>query len=165
MLGIMHRFTPRRDFLLLLAIATGLQTGSALAACDVSKADVKGNWGKASFTIELADDEEERAIGLMNRESMPRMSGMLFIYEKVQPLRFWMRNTLIPLDMIFLDETGTVTHVHENAVPLDETVIDGGTGVATLEINGGMSRRLGIAPGTVLRHPGLDQAKAAWPCS
>lgn len=74
-----------------------------------------------------------------------------------------MRNTLIPLDMIFADETGVVTHVHENAIPLDETTIDGGEGVKfVLEINGGLAGRFGIAPGTVLRHPLIESA--VWPC-
>jgi len=75
-----------------------------------------------------------------------------------------MRNTLIPLDMIFLDARGRVAHVHANARPLDETPISGGPGVqAVLEINGGFAARLGIAPGTEMLHP-LFGADAAWPC-
>jgi hypothetical protein len=67
--------------------------------------------------------------------------------------------------MVFLDASGTVTRVHANAVPLDRTAIDGGAGVqAVLEINGGLAAALGIVPGSVLRHPGLPQAVAAWPC-
>ena len=101
----------------------------------------------------------------MHVESMPTMKGMLFVYERSQPASFWMRNTLIPLDMIFMDETGTVTRIHENAVPLDETPIPGGDSVrAVLEINGGLSSRLGIDEGTVLRHPAMPQDAAAWPC-
>jgi uncharacterized membrane protein (UPF0127 family) len=69
------------------------------------------------------------------------------------------------LDMIFADETGLVRHVHANAIPHDETGIDGGTGIlSVLEINGGLAKRLGITPGAVIRHPGLDQSKAQWPC-
>ncbi|MCY4334080.1 MAG: DUF192 domain-containing protein [Litoreibacter sp.] len=138
----------------------------ALAACSATHVDLRGGWGKARFKVEIADDAAERAQGLMHRESMPRMSGMLFIYEAPQPLAFWMRNTLIPLDMIFLDETGTVAHIHENAVPLDETPISGGPGplLSVLEINGGMASRLGISIGSQLRHPGLPQDGAAWPC-
>jgi uncharacterized membrane protein (UPF0127 family) len=101
----------------------------------------------------------------MNRPSMPASAGMLFLYDAPQRATFWMKNTLIPLDMIFLDETGTVTRVHANAVPLDETTIDGGPGVvAVLEINGGLAAAIGITEGSQLRHPGLDQAQAAWPC-
>ena len=76
-----------------------------------------------------------------------------------------MRNTLIPLDMIFADETGTVTHVHENAVPLDETPIPGGDDVLlVLEVNGGMAGAIGIVVGSQIRHPALDTTLAVWPC-
>jgi uncharacterized protein len=148
-----------------LIAALALAGGSASAACTDTAVDLRGDWGSARFTVELADDPAERAQGLMNRPSMPRSAGMLFLYERPQRATFWMRNTLIPLDMIFMDETGTVTRVHENAVPLDETTIDGGDGVlAVLEINGGLARAIGIAEGSELRHPGLDQSIAAWPC-
>ncbi len=111
------------------------------------------------------DDPEERARGLMFVEDLAPMTGMLFIYDRPQPVSFWMRNTLIPLDMLFLDATGTVRRIHENAVPLDETPIPGGDDIlAVLEINGGMSGRLGIEEGSVLRHPDLPQDQAAWPC-
>ena len=149
----------------LLAGVLGLAAAAAAADCDPARVDLRGDWGAASFTVEVADEPAERSMGLMNRESMARSAGMLFIYEAPQRASFWMKNTLIPLDMIFMDETGTVTHVHENAIPLDETPIDGGTGVlAVLEINGGLSRAIGIDVGSELRHPGLDPALAAWPC-
>ncbi len=101
----------------------------------------------------------------MNRPSMPRSAGMLFVYETPQRATFWMRNTLIPLDMIFAGPDGVVTHVHENAIPLDETTIDGGRGVQfVLEINGGLAGPLGIEPGTELRHPAIGDA-ATWSCT
>lgn len=118
----------------------------------------------AGFNIELADDPKERSLGLMNRKSLPQSAGMLFAYEKPQAVSFWMRNTLIPLDMIFMDATGRVTHIHENAIPLDETGIPGGDDVQyVLEINGGLARRLGVEVGSELRHPVIGEA-AAWPC-
>lgn len=99
-------------------------------------------------------------------ESMPLSTGMLFVYDRPQRAGFWMKNTLIPLDMIFADESGTVTRIHENAIPHDETLIDGGLGVQfVLEINGGFAARLGLMPGDVLRHSSVDQDKAAWPCA
>lgn len=89
---------------------------------------------------------------------------MLFVYERPQFVSFWMRNTLIPLDMIFMDETGSVRRVHENAVPLDERSIPGGPDIQyVLEINGGLARQLGVGVGSVLRHPSIG-ANAAWPC-
>jgi hypothetical protein len=148
-----------------LAALALLPAAAAHAACADGAVDLRGDWGSARFTVEVADDAAERAQGLMNRPSMPQSAGMLFLYEAPQRATFWMRNTLIPLDMIFMDETGTVTRIHENAVPLDETTIDGGEGVsAVLEINGGLARAIGIGVGSELRHPGLDQSRAAWPC-
>jgi uncharacterized membrane protein (UPF0127 family) len=142
-----------------------LLPAAAFADCAIDRVDLRGDWGQARFTVELADDPAERAQGLMFRESLPRAAGMLFVYDQPQRPVFWMRNTLIPLDMIFVDSAGTVLHIHENAVPLDETGIDGGPGVlAVLEINGGLSRQLGLDVGSELRHPALDQAIAAWGC-
>ncbi|MEM7471144.1 MAG: DUF192 domain-containing protein [Pseudomonadota bacterium] len=139
----------------------------ALAFCSADHVDLRGDWGKVRFKVEVADDPQERSQGLMHRETMPRMSGMLFIYQRPEPLAFWMRNTLIPLDMLFIDGTGTVVHIHENAIPLDETPISGGPEplLSVLEINGGMSARLGLTIGSQLRHPELPQDQAAWPCS
>lgn len=135
------------------------------AACAPETVELQGDFGAARFTVELADEPAERSVGLMNRESLPMSSGMLFVYEAPQRATFWMRNTLIPLDMIFADETGVVTKVHQNAVPLDETLIDGGSGVKyVLEINGGLAGAMGIEPGTRMRHGAMDQSTLAWPC-
>ena len=147
-------------------MASILSLGSAAAACSENQVELRGDWGTARFNVEIADDPAERSQGLMNRESLPASAGMLFIYEAPQPATFWMKDTLIPLDMIFLDATGKVTRVHENAVPLDLTGIDGGRDIAAvLEINGGLAHRLGIAEGTELRHPSFDASTAIWPCA
>jgi uncharacterized membrane protein (UPF0127 family) len=133
--------------------------------CRDDVVDLRGDWGQARFTVEVADTDEERALGLMNREKMARGAGMLFVYPEPRTASFWMRNTLIPLDMIFMDRTGTVQKVHANARPLDETPIPGGDDVLlVLEINGGLSKTFGIGPGTELRHPDVPQEAAAWPC-
>ena len=147
--------------LALLALAPG----AAVAACAADRVDLRGPWGSASFNVEVVDTPESRARGLMHRESLPTSSGMLFVYERVGAPVFWMRNTLIPLDMIFARADGVVQHVHPEAVPLDEqTRISGGDGIlVVLEINGGLSERLGIAPGTEMRHPAFGP-DAAWPC-
>ncbi len=140
--------------------------GWALAECSDTRVDLRGDWGNARFTVEVADTPDERALGLMNRPSMPASSGMLFIYEMPQSVVFWMESTLIPLDMIFMTPDGVVQRIHENAVPLDRTHIPGGDDIlAVLEINGGMSAMLGITEGSELRHPQLDQSIAAWPCA
>ena len=155
-----------RGTALAVALAIGVSGQAMAAPCTPDLVELRGDWGGARFRVELADTPDARSLGLMNRPEMARGKGMLFIYESPRRATFWMRNTLIPLDLIFLDKTGTVTRVHENAVPLDETVIDGGPDVlAVLEINGGMAREIGIAEGTTLRHPALDQAVAAFPCA
>ena len=124
--------------LALTAFASG-----AGAACAVDTVTVLGDFGRARFAVDVADDEAERAQGLMYVEEMGRFEGMLFVYEAPRPASFWMRNTLIPLD---------------------ETPIFGGDEIAyVLEINGGMAARLGIAPGDVLQHPAIGPEPAA-PC-
>ena len=138
--------------------------GPVFADCDAGRVDLRGDWGTARFSVEVADDPQERSVGLMNRDSMARSSGMLFVYERPQRAVFWMKNTLIPLDLIFMDSTGTVTRIHENAIPLDLTGIEGGEAVQfVLEINGGLARRLGLAEGSALRHPAIGE-DAAWAC-
>lgn len=143
-----------------------LPFGAARAetACSPSRIDLRTPAGKQAFAVEVADDAAERAQGLMNRKTLAPDAGMLFVYDTARPVQFWMKNTLIPLDMIFADAAGVVTRVHENAVPLDLTPIPGGTARFVLEINGGLARRLGIVPGTVLRHPAIAP-DAAWPCT
>lgn len=149
---------------LLTFLATIATATVAYSACSETHVDLKGDWGQARFTVEVADDAVERSQGLMNRESMPRSVGMLFVYEFPQRVAFWMRNTLIPLDMIFLDKTGTVQRIHENAIPLDETAIPGGDSIQyVLEINAGLAARYGINEGTVLRHPAIGE-NAVWGC-
>lgn len=102
----------------------------------------------------------------MFRESLPPSAGMLFVYDRPGRPSFWMKNTLIPLDMIFADPSGRVTRVHAMARPGDTTPIPGGEGVQfVLEINGGLAARLGIAPGAEMRHPAVNQTQAAWPCA
>lgn len=147
---------------LLLAL---LAAGPALAECREDLARLKFPTGEARFSVEIADDEAERAQGLMGRKDLSGGAGMLFIYDSARPVSFWMRNTPLPLDMIFIDETGTVVRVHENAVPFDETPIPSGQPVLmVLEIRGGLARRIGISEGAQLIHPRLDPALAALAC-
>jgi uncharacterized membrane protein (UPF0127 family) len=146
-------------------LATLWGAGSGAAACAPDRLDLRWEGGSASFAVELADTPETRARGLMFRDSLAEDAGMLFLYESPRRAAFWMKNTLIPLDIIFADATGTVTRVHANAVPGDLTPIDGGDGVAlVLEINGGLAATLGIAPGAEMRHPAIPEPLAAWPC-
>ncbi|MDQ2067546.1 DUF192 domain-containing protein [Xinfangfangia sp. CPCC 101601] len=142
----------------------GYGPASAASACAQGRVDLRWEGGSERFGVEVADDAAERAQGLMGRAAMDPGRGMLFVYERPGPARFWMKNTLIPLDIIFADAAGQVTRVHSMAKPLDETPIDGGESVQyVLEINGGLAERLGIRPGAQLRHPQIGP-NAAWSC-
>ncbi|MEI4233837.1 DUF192 domain-containing protein [Roseovarius sp. D22-M7] len=152
-----------------VALAAGMVALAGMAAAGPCREDVvklRGDGDQARFRVELADEEAEQRQGLMNRDSLASGAGMLFVYPEPQRVAFWMKNTRIPLDMIFLDAGGTVQKVHHEAVPHDETPIFGGDNIqSVLEINGGLARRIGIEAGWELRHPAIDQDRAAWPCS
>ena len=140
--------------------------GAVQATCLPGSVDLRWPGGQARFTVEVAADPSAREKGLMFRKHMASSAGMIFVYESPTHARFWMKNTLIPLDMIFADETGRVTVVQPNAIPGDLTPIDGGKGVKyVIEINGGLAARIGIAPGAELRSDLVDQTKAVWTCA
>ena len=108
------------------------------------------------FTVELATTSDQRALGLMNRDMMAADHGMLFDFGRVRPVQMWMRNTPLPLDMVFLDETGTVTHVAERTTPFSDAIIDSGGPVShVLELNAGISRLIGLKPGDRVEHASL----------
>ncbi len=124
-----------------------------------------------AIRVVIADDPAERAQGLMNREELAAKTGMLFIYETPRPASFWMKNTLIPLDMVFMDAQGTIRHIHPSAVPLDLTPVPGNlpgdpdpNRLMVLEIGGGEAARLGLREGMGMAFAGLDQSRAAQPC-
>ncbi len=100
------------------------------------------------FNVEVARTREEMARGLMNRTELAADAGMVFLFEDEDYRSFWMKNTLIPLDIIFIGKDGLIRHIHPMALPLDETSIPSGApAAAVLEINGGKAQELGIAVG------------------
>jgi hypothetical protein len=106
------------------------------------------------FEVELATNDAERSHGLMFRKQLGAYEGMLFDFFQEQQVSFWMKNTLIPLDMVFIAGDGTVKHVHANAVPLSTDPIPSMYPVrAVLEINGGSAALLGIKPGDTVKNP------------
>ncbi|OLP55473.1 hypothetical protein BJF92_21880 [Rhizobium rhizosphaerae] len=101
-----------------------------------------------NFTVELALDEDQRAQGLMFRRAMAPEHGMLFDFGEVRRVMMWMKNTTLPLDMLFIGRNGRVETIRENAVPQSEAIIDSGKPVAfVLELNAGTVSRLGLKPG------------------
>jgi uncharacterized membrane protein (UPF0127 family) len=151
-------------FAALTAIWAFLATGAA-AECGADRVELRGDWGKARFQVAIADTPQTRARGLMFVEDMPQRAGMLFVFPDERVRTFWMRNTLISLDIIYFDATGAWVSAQEDAVPMDETTLPSdGPAQYVLEINAGLVARFGMGEGTVIRHPSIDQAGAAWPC-
>jgi uncharacterized membrane protein (UPF0127 family) len=105
------------------------------------------------FEVEVADDPSERAEGLMYRESLADNAGMLFLYPKPQPVEFWMKNTPLSLDIVFVRADGTIAHIAESTTPMSEDMIPSGEPVrAVLEVKAGTMRQLGVTVGDRLRN-------------
>ncbi len=105
------------------------------------------------FDVELATTREKQEQGLMHRKDLPEGDGMLFVWRMVKERKFWMFNTYIPLDIIFIAEDGRIQHIHPMAQPLDRSFITSGKPVrGVLEINGGLSDKLGISAGDYVHH-------------
>jgi uncharacterized protein len=144
---------------LLLAAPAALMAGAALAQSSEitfkkSSLVVVTAAREIKFEVELALNDAERSRGLMYREKLGPYDGMLFDFHQDAPVSFWMKNTLIPLDMVFIAGDGTIKHVHANAVPLSTEAVPSQFPVrAVLEINGGSARLLGIKPGDKVKHP------------
>ena len=111
--------------------------------------------GERRFTVELADDPEERRVGLMHRTDLAEDAGMLFDFgDEPQIQSMWMKNTLIPLDIAFIDEEGVIRRIAADATPRSlESIPSGAPVIAVLEVNGGAFARLGIEEGDRVRHP------------
>jgi uncharacterized membrane protein (UPF0127 family) len=143
----------------LAVFATLTAAAGAAPACDPDRIEILAGPGSRTFSIEIADDPDEQSRGLMFRAALPADAGMLFVYATPRPANFWMRNTMIPLDMIFIDDTGRVESIAERADPYSERVsASRGDVRAVLEINGGLARALGIGPGDQVIHPAFETA-------
>ena len=139
--------------------------GLALADCAEDHVHLSGTWGVARFEVELADDDAERAQGLMHRDSMERFSGMLFVYDAPQKVAFWMKNTLISLDILYFTAQGQLLNLHENAVPGDLALLrSSGPVQYVLEINAGLAKTLKLSSDTVLMHASLVRGEKTLTC-
>jgi uncharacterized membrane protein (UPF0127 family) len=135
---------------------------AAQAECAIDRLEIKTKSASLNFSVQVADTPDEQELGLMNRSHMASASGMLFAFTAPKRAQFWMKNTLIPLDMLFANQNGQIMRVHENAIPQDLSVIDGGAGVQfVLEINGGLARRMGVQAGDQLIHPAIGNCPAS----
>lgn len=114
------------------------------------------------FTVEIATTTGERELGLMNRQEMADDHGMIFDFGESRPVYMWMKNTYLPLDMLFLSDTGKITHVHPDAQPFSENIIDShGLVHFVIELNGGLAAKLGIKEGDVAVSDQIARATAA----
>lgn len=114
--------------------------------------DVPGKFAYA-FEVEIAETPETRARGLMFRRELHPSRGMLFLFEKESPREFWMKNTLLRLDMLFIKSDGTIHHIHRNAQPLSlKNISSHGPVKAVLEIYGGLSDKMGVEEGDIVYH-------------
>ena len=135
------------------AMAAGPQTGLPVETITV---DTKT--GPHAFKVEVAADEQSRETGLMFRKIMAPDAGMLFDFQTPQDVSFWMENTILPLDMLFVRADGTIARVAENAVPYSRATIPSGEPVhLVIELNAGRAQALGIAEGEHIHAPQLMQ--------
>jgi uncharacterized protein len=138
----------------LLAGLSRLSIGADLQQFPISELTIISATGPHRFKVELAETPAQMMQGLMFRTSLAPDAGMLFDYRRPTPATMWMRNTFIPLDMLFVDERGRIVNIHERAVPRSDDVIAAAEPVrAVIELNGGTAARLGIEPGDRVVHP------------
>ena len=131
---------------------------------DVTPLSIVSAEATHTFTVEIADDRDEISFGLMERESLDADKGMLFDFNPPREPSMYMKNTLIPLDMIFIADDGSIEMIARNTVPGSLRTISPGVPVrAVLEINGGQAAELGILPGDTVQHPLFGNVDAAPP--
>jgi uncharacterized membrane protein (UPF0127 family) len=142
----------RQGILALLALFAFL--GAGASAAELQTLEIVTRSGVHVFTVEVVKTEQERATGLMYRKELPEGRGMLFDFSPEQQVSMWMKNTLIPLDMIFIRSDGRIIRIAENTEPLSEKIIpSGGLTRGVLEVIGGTAKKYGIAPGDRVAHP------------
>jgi uncharacterized membrane protein (UPF0127 family) len=114
--------------------------------------------GDHSFKIEVAATDQQRALGLMFRRSLAANAGMLFLYDRPQPAAMWMKNTAIPLDMVFISANGRVHRIESRTEPFSTQLIESeGEVAAVLELNAGQAEKIGLKRGDAVIYPGLGK--------
>ena len=157
---------PRSSPTAFAVIALLAGPAQAEPVCDPGRIEILVGEDRHRFSIEVADDPAERARGLMFRPARPTDAGMLFIFEPPRPAHFWMRNTMIPLDMVFIDDAGHIESIAERRDTFsDRTSSSQGPVRAVLEINGGLARQFGIGPGAQAIHPAFRAAPEPHRCA
>lgn len=130
------------------------------ATCKVTSLAIKTRQGAVSVSVEVATTPKIRELGLMNRTDLASDAGMLFVYPPNRAIALWMKSTLIPLDILFIDDAGVIRFIKREAQPHDLTPVPGPTGIAAraaLELNGGRAEELGIAVGDRVQPIWVDE--------
>ena len=141
-----HHKTSKRifttAFLVMIALSPEIKAGN------LERITIKSDDERHEFNVEVMRKSHERASGLMHRDHLDQDAGMLFDFKRQLIARMWMRNTLIPLDMLFIHEDGEIINIRRNTIPHSQEILSSNIEVRyVLEINGGLSEKLGIKPG------------------
>lgn len=148
-----------RRHLIALALLLVAFPAWALETFDTSELTVMTAGGPQKFTIELALSDAQMEQGLMFRRNLALDAGMLFDFKVPTKVTMWMKNTIVPLDMLFLDEHGRIIGIHENAVPYSTDIIAAKAPARyVIELHGGTVARLGIKPGDQVTSPYFAKA-------
>lgn len=146
----------RRSFLALclLALFGAAIAGPAARAQELEKLEFVTKSGVHPFSVEVMRTPDQQARGLMFRRYLPDDRGMLFAFRRNEPIFMWMKNTYIPLDMVFIDRKGIVVSIARDTEPFSEkTIASGGPAWAVVELNAGAAAKMGLAAGDTVRHP------------
>ena len=149
-----RRRGPVRSLLFAAVLVLLGWSGVAANAAELEPLEIVTKSGVQVFSVELARTEEERATGLMYRKELADGRGMLFDFTPEQQVSMWMKNTFIPLDMIFIRADGRILRIAENTEPQSTRIISsGGLAKGVLEVIAGTAKKYGIAPGDKVGHP------------
>ena len=144
------------------AAAIVLCSSGPLLAAPLQPLEIDTASGKHLFQVEVMRTSVELEHGLMDRRSLPQDQGMLFDFRKQEPVFFWMKDTYIPLDMIFVSEDGHVVGIKHDAKPLDESIIPSKAPTrGVIEVNAGVADRIGLKVGDAVKHPVFAAAAGA----
>jgi uncharacterized membrane protein (UPF0127 family) len=149
-----RRVRAWRSIFVVAAVALCAFAGASARAASVQPLEIVTKNGVQVFSVEMATTEQEKETGLMYRKELPDGKGMLFDFSPEQQVSMWMKNTYIPLDMIFIRADGRILRIAENTEPLSTKIIpSGGPAKGVLEVIAGTAKKYGIAPGDRVAHP------------
>lgn len=148
----------RALFLVVFASAAFAEDAPGQPHSGLEKLEIITATGTHEFSVEVMRSEAQRERGLMFRRYLPKDRGMLFDFGTERPVMMWMKNTFLPLDMIFIARSGTVVGLAENTEPMSENIIPSGApAYGVLEVNAGTAARIGLKIGDSVRHPAFGK--------